>query len=71
MLLFVLFYHSKYAEKKTNSTNIMNFIMYAENNYIIYTLLKIWIHLSLDREVVKTFQKLKKNQTNEKIKKNR
>ena len=49
----------------------MNFIMYAENNYIIYTLLKIWIHLSLDREVVKTFQKLKKNQTNEKIKTNR
>ena len=37
--------------------------MYAENKYIIYTLLKIWIHLSLDLEVVKTFQKLKKNQT--------
>ena len=40
--------------------------MYAENKYIIYTLLKIWIHLSLDLEVVKNVSKVEKNSNNEK-----
>jgi hypothetical protein len=32
-MIFVIvccFYHCKYAEKNTSSTNVMNFVMYAE-----------------------------------------